>query len=326
MRVEWLHNNPDDRSGGTFMWDIYDRLERIGSIELSLKAVPLIRSIGSFWHSLRTVRAAKKSLILHGQFGSMVGFFSAFQAASIRILTLRGSDIYWRYGSARNRLSGLIRVVLSWIGCTRSDAIVVMSQAMANRVRSWPLLRNRPIHILVDPAGTIFWPPDVCDLAVSLREYHFTVLIASLADQNPVKRLSIVTEAAALCNAAGLSLHLKMLSGVSREKVRDTIAESDSIALASTHEGWPNIIKEGLLLGRPFVATNVSDLPAFTEVVNASFIVAPRPLDFAMAWVDQIAASLLTPHQIAAELAPFHPDVCALKHHLLYLDQLDRLV
>jgi hypothetical protein len=300
------------------MWDILDRLGPVGSTDIVLRPVPVVRSLTSLRRALAAGEDASKADLLHGQFGSLVGLLTALQRGNRRIVSLRGSDVYWRYGSLRNRFANFLRIGMSWIGCVRADAVVVMSHAMAARVRRWPFLRRRAIHVLVDPAGEMFWPEGARQLAGALRAQPFSVLIGSLVRDNPVKRLSIVAKAADLCAEAGMGVTMIAISGMSRDAVCDALAACDSVALASTHEGWPNIIKEALLLGKPFVATPVSDLPQFAPMGSGSKIVEANPLDFAFAWVDQIAAQLLAVHGISAEFAAFHPDVCALKHQLLY--------
>ena len=53
---------------------------------------------------------------------------------------------------------------------------------------------------------------------------------------------------------------MKVLTGIPHDKVPFYINASDVILLTSVHEGWPNIIKEGLSCNVPFVSTDVSDL------------------------------------------------------------------
>ena len=301
------------------MWDIYDRVTSLQGLEVTLRAVPVLRSLADFRLAMTIMRDTKRLQILHGQYGSMVGLLISLCQCDVRILSLRGSDIYWRYGDPKDRAGGLIRIIMSWIGCLRSHAIIVMSRAMEERVRSWPFLGRKPIHIIVDPAGEMFWPTTIRDIACQLRKEPFVVLIASFAKKNPVKRLHLVAEAVELCHRAGMAVKLNFLSGMSRDEVRAAIEACNTVALSSTHEGWPNIVKEALLLGKPFVATEVGDLDRYAGVETRNRIVPARPLDFAMAWVDQIAAEFAARDCIDSMLGSFHPDVCALKHQLLYL-------
>lgn len=302
------------------MWDIFDRLKREeGGLELEELALPLMRYHGAFRDAVRKVRAAPDAGVVHAQYGALVSVMALLRRDCAHIVSLRGSDSYWRFGTLRNRVGGLARVLMSWIGCLGSDAIIVMSNRMTSRVRRWPGLARRPILCIPDPAGDIFWPPAALEISRELLSQPFVVAIASLQHDNPIKRTWLVSSAADLCQRAGMSLELKVLSGISREQVRSELSDVHSIALASTHEGWPNIIKEGLLLGANFVATSVGDLPEYAGKGSGNRIVAPHPIEFACAWIDQIAAKVLSPHGIAESLAAFHPDVVALKMKLLYL-------
>jgi len=46
----------------------------------------------------------------------------------------------------------------------------------------------------------------------------------------------------------------------------------DLILLTSTHEGWPNIVKEGLACNIPFVSTDVSDLSEIAAIEPSCFV------------------------------------------------------
>jgi hypothetical protein len=281
--------------------------------------MPLIRSAGALPRAARIARVKTGCDIVHAQYGALVGALGSFQKSGAFIVSLRGSDIYWRFGKTRNRLGGLARMFLSWIACLRSRAVIVMSHEMAQRIRRWPGLRKRAVYVISDPAGAIFWPPEVRDISERLYGEAFLVVTASIQADNPVKRNWIVADAAELCGAAGMALEIHAISGQTREAVHDAFSRADCVALASTHEGWPNVVKEALLLGRNFVTTDVGDLARFATVTSGNHIVGPNALQFACAWVDQLAARVLRPHGIGSELAPFHPDVVALKHRLLYL-------
>jgi glycosyltransferase involved in cell wall biosynthesis len=302
------------------MWDIYDRVRGAWkTLAFEERAIPLMRRPGAFNEALRIARSTDGWDIVHAQYGALVGALSTLSSARVHIVSLRGSDIYWRFGTARNRISGLARTFLSWIACLRSDSVVVMSHHMARRVRRWPGLARRQILIIPDPAGEIFWPAPVSQIFADLLTHPFSVIIASLQRDNPIKRTEIVIQAGELCRAAGMSLDILVLSGIPRTAVRAALDNADSIALSSTHEGWPNIVKEGLLLGKNFVATDVGDLAQYAPTGSSNHIVGPSAVEFACAWIDQIAARLLGQHGVLPELAPFHPDVVALKHRILYL-------
>lgn len=101
--------------------DIYDRVSSLQGLEVTLRAVPVLRSLADFRLAMTIMRDTKRLQILHGQYGSMVGLLISLCQCDVRILSLRGSDIYWRYGDPKDRAGGLIRIIMSWIGCLRSN-------------------------------------------------------------------------------------------------------------------------------------------------------------------------------------------------------------
>ncbi|MFM6854196.1 MAG: glycosyltransferase, partial [Sphingopyxis sp.] len=290
------------------------------SADLSIAdaTLPVVRGFGDARRALATITSTGQADIVHGQFGSLVGMATGVQRGATRLVSLRGSDMHWRYGSLRDRASALVRMGMSWFAALRCHGIIVMSHAMAQRLRRWPFMRRAAIHIIPDPAGDMFWPGPVADIAAQLGQHPQKIVAASVQHDNPIKRLHIIADAVALCQRAGLCVTLDALSGRTRADVRAAILAADCVALSSTHEGWPNIIKEALLLGKSFVATPVSDLHHHAGVGSMNHVVAPHPVDFACAWVDQMVARIIAPHGISPALAPFHPDGVAAKHRLLY--------
>lgn len=317
MKILWIHNY-HDRASGTFMWDIKDRLDKFGIARLPDVVVPLVLGLAAVMHACRLVRQAPSVDIVHGQYGSFVGLLTCGVNAGRRILTLRGSDVYWRYGIGKTRLGAMLRVALTRLALTRSDAVVVMSDAMRRRLQSWCFSPSGAIHVIHDPAGAEFWPIELRTITDKLYGLPLRVVTGTVQRNNPVKRVDTLEAAALLCQGVGMALELKILSGLTRGEVAVHLREADSVALCSTHEGWPNIIKEALLMGKAFVSTDVSDLGTLVLGDRNHHIVPAHPLDFACAFVDQLAARIIGEHGFPPTLAAFHPDVAALKHRLLY--------
>lgn len=317
MKVCWLHNYPD-RTMGMFMWDVWDALLLAPDISLEERAMPVVRGRRDVVSLLRQKRyICPEANLLHAQYGSIVGYLARGTGRPY-LLTLRGSDIYPHPGDIVQRLGGWVRRCLSYVAARRARAIVVMSQAMYRRVRRWPGIKGQSVHILVDPVSRLFWPIEDQRLASRMQEQPLTVTVASRLENNPIKRLELVQQAQMLCRGVGLRIDLQQMIALDRQAVRDAIAKSDVLALASTHEGWPNVVKEALLLGKGFVATDVSDLSVVAAKFPSCKICAPTAVDFAFAMIDLIAAKACVATAKAEELVGFHPDVAALKHRILY--------
>jgi Glycosyltransferase Family 4 len=318
MRIQWIHNY-SRRDMGMFMWDVHDRISSLDNCAVDDQLVPVIRTFEDLHKAWNVnLQQAHAYDIVHAQCGALVGLLAGRAKGKRRITSYRGSDIYWQFGGTGDQLLGILRCLLSWWAGLRSDAIVVMSHAMCQKVKHWPLLRKKPIHVIPDPAGMLYWRDELANIGSEILAKNWNVMIANQIHKSPIKRTQIIADAVKLCNNSGMHIILTALTGQTREAVRGTIQKSDTIAVASTHEGWPNIVKEALLLGKPFVATDISDLHRHAQIYNSNFIVSAHPLEFAMAWVEQIAVGLMRLENVDPCLVQFHPDVVAIKHKLLY--------
>jgi teichuronic acid biosynthesis glycosyltransferase TuaC len=307
-RVLWVHNSPKEQR--MFLWDLFGALP--SRISVSEVAVPLRPSPKAMWATIQEIRAASVGHdAVHAQFGSLVGFLSAFTGRPF-ILSLRGTDFYVLPSrTAGAWLEARLRQALTYLACLRADRIVVMSRRMRRELRRWPLLSSKRVTVIIDPIGEEFVERVQCQRLIDAPP--FRVFMGSLSAANPVKRTWLVESAVNLCAGAGLPVSLNIVSGVPRSKVREEMLESDLVVLTSTHEGWPNIIKEGLACGLPFVATDVSDLGELCSPETPNRLVEADELDVALAIVDALAR-----RDTGSALADILPEAVGLKHLILY--------
>lgn len=311
VRVLWVHNTP--REGRMFLWDVLDAMpDDIAVDEVQLPLRPGVRSIHSL---IKRVNDSSQTVdVVHAQFGSLVGFAAAFGKKRF-ILTLRGTDFYVLPSSTFwGRIEARARQVFTYIACMRANLVVVMSERMRGELRRWPFLGRKRVMVIVDPLGEEF----VSDAErtagkVFTEKGPLNIVLGSLSGESPVKRTWLIERAVEICQNAGISVRLNIVAGLQRSAVKDAIAASDLMALTSTHEGWPNIIKEGLALGVPFIATDVSDLRKLCSVGSLNRIVEPDELDIALAIVD-IMAIKYTDSLNATILT----GVVAKKHQVMY--------
>lgn len=316
--VLWLHNYYS-RTVGMFMWDIFDNLPRVSWLNVDERSLPIINHQRDLVKALRTTAGLRHQFsLIHAQFGSLTGLMARL-SGSRYIVSFRGSDAYPHPGSLRERLGGTLRGLFSRLAASKAAGIVVMSNAMRARILRWPGIAGKRVHILVDPVGFDFWPEGSDRLAEVMARTKLTVATASLFDGNPIKRLEIIRRAQELCMQIGLDVELLQIVGMERAAVREAMEQSDLFALASTHEGWPNVIKEALLLNLPFISTNVSDLAEYSLCRDKCRIVPPDPVDFAFAFIDAIVHKALA-QSVRYDLIGFHPHSCALKHLALYAE------
>jgi glycosyltransferase involved in cell wall biosynthesis len=70
----------------------------------------------------------------------------------------------------------------------------------------------------------------------------------------------------ALAHARGLAARVRLLGQIPQQKLPEIYAAADMLLLASTHEGWPNVLLESMACGTPVVA---SDIAGIADIVAA---------------------------------------------------------
>jgi glycosyltransferase involved in cell wall biosynthesis len=297
-----------------FLWDVLDAMPAgVTVTEAELPLRPALKSLRGLFKRIR--ESSQNVDVVHAQFGSLVGLAAAFSRKPL-VLSLRGTDFYVLPARTfRARVEARIRQLASLIACFRADLVIVMSDRMKRELRRWPLLRRKRIIVMIDPIGEEFLTNET-ERAAS-RSFAMTtpfdIFVGSLAASNPVKRTWLVERAVEICRDVGIPVNLKVISGLPREGVKEAMAASDLVALTSTHEGWPNVIKEGQALGLPFIATDVSDLSGLCLPGSPNKIVEADELDIALAIVDAIAL-----RDVGGPRASILPAVVSKKHQLIY--------
>ena len=69
-------------------------------------------------------------------------------------------------------------------------------------------------------------------------------------------------------NRRGVNCQLKIASNLGVNEVISNLDIATLVLLTSYKEGWPNVIKEGLSRGVPFVSTDVSDLKKIVSMTK----------------------------------------------------------
>jgi glycosyltransferase involved in cell wall biosynthesis len=105
----------------------------------------------------------------------------------------------------------------------------------------------------------------------------------------PTKRFSLANDAIALARNRVPTLKLQCIEGRAPSEIPLWINASDVVLLTSTHEGWPNIIKEALACGVPFVSTDVSDLRRIAELEPACRVAQQTPESLASGVLESLA-------------------------------------
>lgn len=186
----------------------------------------------------------------------------------------------------------LARGMIKWAG-RRSAAMITVCEALKDEMVALGMdgAKITPLRNGVDL--TLFYPVDKQQARAALRIDGFTILsvghldrrkghdrtIAALAHL-PGVSLVIVgggTEARNLQKSAedvGVEDRVRFVAPLPQAKLRSYYSACDALVLASTREGWANVLLEAMACGTPVVASNVWGTPEVMKSPAAGVLLA----------------------------------------------------
>lgn len=200
--------------------------------------------------------------------------------------------------TSENRRISLYNRLDAWV-LRHADAVVAMSQAMADQLAAGgvPVNRIHVIHNAIDPAeysvggnGSPWrrrWgiSADEAVLGVIGRlspekgQQIFLKAFRGVVAQAPNRRAVLVGDGpekerlVQLVRRLGLANHVVFTGHDSHiEKLYPAL---DLVVIPSLSEGLPNVLLEGLLYGKPVVATEVGGIPEIMKPAGAGWLVPP---------------------------------------------------
>jgi teichuronic acid biosynthesis glycosyltransferase TuaC len=294
--IFWLHTfNPKIENGGVFMYQLIDEANKKGDVVIPYYIGGSIKEY--FISYIRLWKRIMKNDIVHAQYGSFCGLFTSLLPGK-KILSIRGSDWYIApQKRLKDKIHNQIAHFLTLMSLSRFDKIIVMSNHMKTEIEGKTKLKN----IIVIPDGINlkkFFPISKIEARTLLGEpnnNNIWVLFSTLTKDNCSKRAWLAEEAIKVLSTEMKNIELKIMNGISHDKVNLFINSCDVILLTSTHEGYPNIIKEGLACNVPFVSTDVSDLKIIAEKESNCIIVEPNVADIVSA-IKKVTVDSSTPN------------------------------
>lgn len=302
-RVLWTHTFPPEVAlGGTFMHLLARECPAAG-------VVPSLRFIGG-WSRLiglpATIlglfREAAEYDVVHAQFGSGCGLVTSILPAA-KAVTLRGSDWYGSQGTGvLGKSHSFLARWMTRISLHRYALVIVVSERMKAELRQAGFAGQ--VEVLPDGVDlSVFKPMDRAEARAKLFASGDTspwILFSSTAQARPEKRFHLAQETVEIVQKTIPDAKLVLASGVPQAEMVKYINACDLVLLTSTHEGWPNIVKEALACNVPFVSTDVSDLARLADLSPHCHVSPPKPEELA----ERVISTL--------EARPARPDLRAL--------------
>ena len=294
IRVAWLHNfDPDIPQAGVFMWTAFDALiqsdkKRSYKITYSGK----LNRLASLPRSVHCIACSlSETDIVHVQYGSLLFFLTSILNLFYRrtlLVSLRGSDIFVGSKSQlASRLHNTIAVTFTKLALNLADHVITVSEKMTERVIRCGFAREN-ITCLPSPLHSSFLSYNLYSC-----EKNRKVFFSAVNPKSPNKRFWLAQSAVALLPNTDLFLATEL----DREEFITELASSGVVLLTSGSEGWPNVVKEGLALGVPFVTTDVSDMSAISSTSKGLCHVCDDTPEALAAALSKVLNSALTIEQ-----------------------------
>jgi glycosyltransferase involved in cell wall biosynthesis len=80
----------------------------------------------------------------------------------------------------------------------------------------------------------------------------------------------------ALARKSGVSDRVRFVRALAQEELRNYYGAADALVLASSREGWANVLLESMACGTPVVASNIGGTPEVVSVPEAGVLMAER--------------------------------------------------
>ena len=204
------------------------------------------------------------------------------------VITARGSDINL---IAQYRLP---RRMIRW-AARQAAAVVTVSQDLQDKLAALGIDRDQ-IHVLRNGVDLELFHPEKRDglradldlrgptlLSVgNLLAFKGHGLAIEALSSLPDCRLVIAGEGPdralfeKLARERGVSARVRFVGSLSQPDLRRYYCAADALVLASSREGWPNVLLEAMACGTPVAATRVGGVPEMVASADAGLILEER--------------------------------------------------
>lgn len=258
-------------SAGIFVDRQIASLERVG-VRIATFDIgtshSLIRIVGK-WLELRKLVQRLDPDLVHAQYGTIIGFVSAFVSKPV-VISYCGNDL--QAGASVSKIRTYLGIVLSNMAALRARALVCKSAQL--RQELW-WCRHRAVVI---PSGIdleLFCPGprDIARKQLGWEDER-PIVILNVRNDPTNKGLDLALSAMPMVQSRIPGAELRLIENVEPDKMPVWYRAADVLLCASQSEGSPNVVKEALACNLPIVSTPVGDVPERLANVQPSAVVS----------------------------------------------------
>lgn len=233
------------------------------------------------WRELRRLIQNLKPDLVHGRYGTLVGFMAAF-AGKPAVVSFCGGDLLGgsSVSSMLHQYSGFL---LSNLAALRAKMLICMSEEL--RQALW--WRKRWAVVIPDGVDLDIFKPGSQEIARNKLGWELKprVVIINIRNNPKLKGLEVATTAMQMVCARIPDVEFRVIENVEPRKMPLYYQASDVLLCASAREGSPNVVKEALACNLPVVSTPVGDVVERLAGVQPSAVVPRDPQAIAEALV-----------------------------------------
>lgn len=202
----------------------------------------------------------------------------------------------------------IARRMIRWAG-TRAAAMITVCEALKTEMVKFGMDASRitPLRNGVDLE--LFYPVDRGTTRKKLGLDRFTLLSVGYLDprkghEHIIRALAEMPDVClmiagsgpdrkkleALSNALGVADRVTFLGPLPQDRLREYYGAADALVLASSREGWANVLLEAMACGTPVVASNVWGTPEVVRSPAAGVLMPSRSPEGVVEGVRQLRA------------------------------------
>lgn len=257
-------------SAGIFVDRQVASLEKIGvridTFDIGTSHSPI--HLAKRWLELRRVVRRLNPDLVHAQYGTIIGFLSAFVGRPV-VISYCGNDL--QAGASVSMMRMCLGIFLSNLAALRGRALICKSAQL--RQQLW-WCRNRAVVI---PSGIDLelFSPGPRDIAREQLGWHSEsqIVVLNVRNDPANKGLDLAKAAMQIVQSRIPEAELRLIENVEPNKMPLWYRAADVLLCASLSEGSPNVVKEALACNLPVVSTLVGDVPERLIGVQPSAVV-----------------------------------------------------
>lgn len=221
------------------------------------------------WLELRRLVQRLDPDLVHGQYGTIVGFVSAF-VGKPAVISYCGNDL--RAGASVSKTRMYLGFWLSNLAALKARVLICKS-AQLRRALWWRRDRAVVIPNGVDLELFCPGPQKIARKQLGWGLNHPIVIFNGRNDPKN-KGLDLATTAMQVVRSQIPLAELRLIENVEPDRMPLYYRAADALVCPSLSEGSPNVVKEALACNLPVVSTAVGDVPERLEGVQPSAVVA----------------------------------------------------